>query len=77
MAPDLDGRCGTSTSEAASPADVMEITLLLPGWQVEALEAAARDRGLTAGQMVRRLIREYFVRREQDAADRPDATSPW
>ena len=40
-------------------ADVVELSLLLPQWQVEALEAAAHGRGLTTGQMLRRLIRNY------------------
>jgi hypothetical protein len=39
--------------------DLVELSLLLPQWQVEALELAARGRGLTAGQMLRRLIGHY------------------
>ncbi len=57
--------------DAASPADVVEISLLLPGWQVAALETAAHDRGLTAGQMVRRLIRDFF-----DGPEKAD-DAPW
>ena len=38
---------------------VVEVSLLLPQSQAEALEAAARGRGLTAGQMLRRLIGSY------------------
>lgn len=37
-------------------ADVVELALLLPRWQAEALEEAAEKRGLTAGQMLRKLI---------------------
>jgi hypothetical protein len=37
-------------------ADIVEISLLLPSWQVDALENAAANRGLTIGQMVRLLI---------------------
>lgn len=37
-------------------ADVVELALLLPRWQAEALEEAAYKRGLTAGQMLRKLI---------------------
>ena len=36
--------------------DVVEVSLLLPRWQAEALEEAAHERGLTAGQMLRKLI---------------------
>jgi hypothetical protein len=42
--------------------EVVEIPLLLPDWQVCALEAAARRRGLTAGEMVRSLVREFLSR---------------
>ena len=41
--------------------EVVEIPLLLPGWQVSALETAAHRRGLTAGQMVRSLLREFIL----------------
>jgi hypothetical protein len=45
-----------------SPApDVVEIPLLLPGWQVSALETAAHSRGQTAGQMVRDLLRDFIA----------------
>lgn len=40
--------------------DVVEVPLLLPGWQVSALEEAAHDRGLTAGEMVRQLVRQFL-----------------
>jgi hypothetical protein len=36
--------------------EVVELNLLLPRWQAEALEEAANSRGLTAGQMLRKLI---------------------
>jgi len=36
--------------------EVVELSLLLPRWQAEALEQAAHNRGITAGQMLRRLI---------------------
>jgi hypothetical protein len=39
--------------------ELVELALVLPRWQVEALAAAARGRGLTAGQAIRRLIRGY------------------
>ena len=40
--------------------DVVEIPLLLSGWQVSALETAAHDRGLTAGEMVRSVLRDFL-----------------
>ena len=36
--------------------EVVELNLLLPRWQAEALEEVANDRGLTAGQLLRKLI---------------------
>jgi hypothetical protein len=38
--------------------EVVELALCLPGWQVECLEAAAHQRGLTAGQFLRRVIHD-------------------
>jgi hypothetical protein len=40
--------------------DVVEVPLLLPGWQVAALEAAARREGRTLAEMARRLIRDFL-----------------
>ena len=36
--------------------DVIELPILLPEWQVNALEVAARERGMTIGQLLRRLF---------------------
>ena len=36
--------------------EVVELALLLPRWQAAALEDAAHQRGLTTGQMLRKLI---------------------
>jgi hypothetical protein len=36
--------------------EVVELSLLLPRWQAEALEEAANNRGISAGQMLRRMI---------------------
>ena len=41
---------------------VVEIPLLLPHWQAEALECVAHERGLTAGEMIRQLLVEYLAR---------------
>ena len=38
--------------------EVVELPLLLPLWQAVALEKAARERGMTTAQMLRRLIGE-------------------
>jgi hypothetical protein len=37
-------------------AEVIEMSLLLPRWQALALQSAARQRGMSAAQMLRRLI---------------------
>jgi hypothetical protein len=39
--------------------ELVELALVLPRWQVDALAVAARGRGLTAGQVLRRLIGGY------------------
>lgn len=41
--------------------ELVELSVILPHWQMDALEVEARDRGVTTGQMLRRLIGEYFV----------------
>ena len=43
--------------------DVVELPLLLPEWQVQALEEAAQRRNMTVGQLVRRLFADLFPRR--------------
>jgi hypothetical protein len=40
--------------------DVVELPLLLPRWQVQVLEAAAASRGMTTGQILRRVITDLF-----------------
>ena len=47
--------------------EVVELQLLLPRWQAVALEAAARTRGMTSGQILRRVITDLFV-------DAPEST---
>jgi hypothetical protein len=52
-----------STPGQGIPAmDVVEVPVLLPGWQALALEDAAHDRGLTAGEMLRHLLSDFFTR---------------
>jgi hypothetical protein len=49
--------------------EVVELPLLLPRWQALELEAAARECGMTTGQMLRRVIREVLA--TQPAVARP------
>lgn len=42
---------------------VVEIPLLLPQWQAEALESLAHDQGQTAGEMIRQLLMQYLRRK--------------
>ena len=48
--------------------DVVEMPLLLSGLQMSALEQAAHTRGLTAAQMVRRLLREFIAEQSTRSA---------
>lgn len=41
--------------------EVVELPLLLPRWQAMQLEAAANRRGMTTGQMLRRVIGEMLA----------------
>jgi hypothetical protein len=50
-----------SVAESRHDQEVVELPLLLPRWQAEELEAAARERGMTTGQMLRRVIRELLT----------------
>jgi hypothetical protein len=38
--------------------DMVEVALCLPGWQAQCLESAAHQRGLTAAQLMRRLLND-------------------
>ena len=58
------GPSGREAEDAPSPeGDVVEVPLLLPGWQVAALEEAARSEGRTFAEMARGLIRDFLTRR--------------
>ncbi len=50
-----------SPNAARSDQEVVELTLLLPLWQAMELEAAASRRGMTTGQMLRRVIGELLA----------------
>ncbi len=45
--------------------DVVELPLLLPGWQVLKLEMVAHQRGLTAAAMVRYLLHDFLTSPER------------
>jgi len=45
---------------SAWESDVVELPILLPEWQVTALERAAHERGMTIGQLLRRLFSDLF-----------------
>jgi hypothetical protein len=57
---DTSGRSPTSASSLAlgtSPEiEVVELAFALPRWQAEAFAKAASQSGLTAGQMLRKII---------------------
>jgi hypothetical protein len=50
--------------------EVVEVPLLLPGWQISALEKEAHDRGLTAGEMVRVVLRDFITLRKEAGSER-------
>jgi hypothetical protein len=58
---------GAISDSVGRDQDLVELALVLPRWQVDALAATARGRGLTAGQALRRLIRGYCA--DQASAD--------
>jgi hypothetical protein len=41
--------------------EVVEVSLLLPGWQASKLETVAHQRGMTAATMVRNLLRDFLT----------------
>ncbi|HET6575671.1 MAG TPA: hypothetical protein VFG68_18875 [Fimbriiglobus sp.] len=49
------------TEPVRSRDEVVELHLLLPWWQAAALESAAQDRGMTTGQLLRRVITDLFA----------------
>jgi hypothetical protein len=51
----------------------VELPILLPRWQVAALESAAHRRGLTAAAMLRLLLRQFLAGMPPRA---PDGTVP-
>jgi hypothetical protein len=41
--------------------EIVEVSLLLPKWQIDAMENAAHQRGMNLGQMLRRMIGATFA----------------
>ena len=63
--PALVASAGTMTPPPSSfgfepENEIVELPILLPEWQVTALEAAAKKRGMTIGQMLRRMFADLF-----------------
>lgn len=58
-------RCDSSSRSTSTPNrsddSVVEIHLLLPLWQLDALEMAARSHGMTTGQLLRRVISDLVT----------------
>lgn len=48
---------------ASAQDDVIELPILLPEWQVTALESAARERNMTIGQFLRKHFADLFADR--------------
>jgi hypothetical protein len=71
MAADLLTPC-TEAGPRTPETEVVEIPVLLPGWQAMALEDAAHVRGLTAGEMLRHLLAGFFAR----PRSQPEETEP-
>jgi hypothetical protein len=42
--------------------EVVEMPLLMPRWQAEELENIANERGMTTGQMIRRILADILRR---------------
>jgi hypothetical protein len=57
--------CKGDTGLALADRDVVEVPLLLPGWQMEALASAAQDRGQTTGEMLRRVLQDFITSLEE------------
>jgi hypothetical protein len=76
--PDLSRLTGLPASDG--PPDVAEISLLVPGWQLLALESAAQARGVTPAQLVRRLLRDFINRHEDselEVDEKQNASCQW
>jgi hypothetical protein len=57
---DPNGAAATGRGIYELDAEMAELLVLLPAAEAGALERAAKQRGLTAGQLLRRLIRDFL-----------------
>lgn len=53
--------CDEEPREPLMEEEVVELPILLPGWQASFLETLAHQRGLTAGEMVRHLLHDFLT----------------
>jgi hypothetical protein len=60
---------GTARDLPLPDVEMTELPLLLPAGQAAALGRTARRRGLTTGQMLRQLVRDFFRRPEAPRAE--------
>lgn len=67
----LEQLLGPEADDVLLAEDVAEVVLLLPARQAAALEREARRRGMTTGEMMRRLVRD-FLTPGGDHAEGPD-----
>lgn len=56
--------------------EMVELSLLLPDWQVEVLASAASRQGRTTGQMLRHIIRDFCEREPLGAVFSTDEREP-
>jgi hypothetical protein len=57
--------CTGESALALADRDVVEVPLLLPGWQMDALASAAQDRGQTTGEMLRHVLQDFITSLEE------------
>jgi hypothetical protein len=60
MAGTLGSGAANNGTERPTDDEIVEVALLLPRWQIAALESAATNRGMNMGQMLRRMIGATF-----------------
>ena len=53
--------------------EIAELSVLLPGQLIQGLERAAYERGVTAAQMIRKLIQEFLMGGKRRGQDLPAA----
>jgi hypothetical protein len=61
---------GVQVDRAIADGDVVELDLLLPGWQVAALEGVAHRQGVTTGQLARQVLVDFLRRITADRLSR-------